>query len=183
MIPEKDKIQRKIAVGLVFILLISVFETGCGPTWRDKFIRKDKRGAKTDQPVLTLESDEKALFPPAIRYQQHFAYWKSWHSELLDSLGQTRKRDIRYLAGAIGELRGMAEVLSGPPSDRLRALLEELNNFQAEWERNPAVSIPVQTRIRLEWLQREIDRKLHYSKVKTWIIEKVPSPQETAPKA
>jgi hypothetical protein len=43
------------------------------------------------------------MFPPSVRYQEHFAYWKSWHSELLASLGQIKKRDERYLSGAIEE--------------------------------------------------------------------------------
>lgn len=143
--------------------------TGCSPEWKRKFIRKGKE-VKTDQPVLVLQADQQAMYPPEVRYQEHFAYWKSWHSDLLASLGEIRKRDLRTLDGVIGELRAMATVLSGPPSEHLRKILVELGDLRERWQNAPGSdSSPAQARSRLEQIQREIDKSLHYSKVKEWV--------------
>lgn len=150
----------------VSCLLFAVSLTGCGPHWKQKFIRKGKP-VQTQQPILTLQSDIQATDPPEVRYQEHFAYWKSWHSELLDSLGQIRKRDLRYFSGMISELQSMAQLLSGPPADRLGEILVELHKLEKDWsESNPTGSPPPAVRTRLAQIEREIDKNFHPSKVK-----------------
>ena len=75
------------------------------------------------------------------------------------------------MTGTIGELRSMAEVVSGPPAEHLRAIVTQLGEIEKSWADHPDSSrIPVSTRMQLERLKREIDRELYYSKVKTWII-------------
>ncbi|GEM_PF-538291 len=156
-----------VALGLVASLLLS----GCSPEWKKKFVRKKKKGDLSGpQAILVLQPDAKAVFPPDVRYRQHYAFWKSWHSELLGSLGQIHKRDIRYMDGVIGELRAMQADLSGPPAERLKEILVELSDLQDEWEGSPGVApAPVSHRLRLEKIQREINKKFHYSEVKASI--------------
>ena len=171
-----DNVRRVFRSYLtLFLVFFLVFESaGCGSQWKRKFIRK-RKNAEPPQAVLVLESNFQSTYPPEVRYREHFAFWKSWHTELLVSLGQSRKRDIRYLDGTIGELRSMVEIL--PPSssqaNRLRAILGELGELQNRWGRSPdpwRVS-PV-TRSQLEKLRREIDKSFHYSRVKTLIPSK-----------
>lgn len=150
------------------ILLLAVDLTGCGPQWKRKFIRKGKE-VSPPQPILVLESDEKAVLPPAARYQEHYAYWKSWHSELLSSYGQIHKRDLRYLSGAIGELRAMREILSdGPAAARLQEILTQLNQMETSWQSAPeGVWQPsVRDRSQLQKFQRLIEKDFTYSHVK-----------------
>lgn len=157
--------MRGMALGLICCLLVA----GCSQEWRRKFIRK-RKNVSAPQAVLVLQSDVQATHPPEVRYQEHFAYWKSWHSDLIGSLGQIRKRDLAYLNGCVGELRSLAQLLSGPPSERLRKILEELSGMQQRWEAQPSTGYATSTvRSRLEQLQREISREFYYSKVKKWI--------------
>lgn len=156
---------------VTFCLLFSVLcflTAGCGH--HVKLIRK-KKNVTPPSPIMVLQSETQATHPPEIRYQEHFAYWKSWHSDLLDSWGQVRKRDLKYLEGTIGELRSMSELLSGPAAEQLKGILVELNHLEETWGAGPESWHPCTTaRSRLEQLKREIDRDLHYSRVKEWIV-------------
>ena len=161
--------DRSLLRGVSLGLLLCFVMTGCSTEWRRKFIRRRKT-ATPAQPVLLLQSDVQATGAPDVRYREHFAYWKSWHSELLLSLGESRKRDLSYLNGTIGELLAMAQLLSGPPGERMKSILNELNDLQESrshthgaWQPTPAA------RACLEQLKREIDKNLHFSKVKEWI--------------
>ncbi len=153
----------------VSCLLIAALVAGCSPQWRKKFVRKHKQ-AKPPEAILVLQTDAEATYPPAIRYQEHFALWKAWHSGLLDTYGEIRKRDVRYLNGTIGELKAMAELLTGPPAERVQKILIELNSVQRGWATAPEPwNPPPSFRVRLERLERQIDRELHYSKVEEWV--------------
>lgn len=149
---------------LVFVCLLL---TGCGPEWKKKFIRK-RKNVTPPQPILVLESDEKALLPPRARYQEHYAYWKSWHSELLKTYGQSRKRDLRYLSGAISELRAMREILSGGlAAARLDGMLVELTELEEFWKLAPESWHPSsRDRVRLEKFQRILEKDFAYSDLK-----------------
>jgi hypothetical protein len=164
------KSRRGVAFFLLFFVSCLLVE-GCNSSWRKKFIRKKKKEVAAPQAFLVLQPDHKAVFPPDVRYRQHYAFWKSWHGELLGSLGQIHKRDIRTMDGVIGELRAMQADLSGPPAERLKEILSELSALQDEWESSPGnAPVPASHRTRLEKLQREISKKFHYSNVKDSIV-------------
>ncbi len=159
---------RLTAYGLLLTTCLLII-TGCSPEWRRKFVRK-KKNVSPPQPVLVLQADMQAIHPPAVRYREHFAYWKSWHSELMASLGQIRKRDLRYLNGAAGELRSLAELLSGSSADRMREISNELSEMEVRWSSKPASwRVSVRDRLRLEQIEREINRDFHYSNIQSSI--------------
>jgi len=121
---------------------------------------------------MVLEPNDQAMYAASIRYQEHYAYWKSWHSELLGSYGQMRRRDLRNLSGVISELRSMEDILTGPPADHLRGILQEISAMEEKWRREPDTWTPPSAfHSRLEQLMREIDRSFYYKKVKGWIPE------------
>lgn len=145
---------------------------GCSPKWRAKFIRKRKTAAPVASPILVLQPDYKATLPAPDRYREHYAYWKSWHSGLLDSYGQLRKRDRVNLQGVLGEAEAMQALLTGEPSEHLRRLLLDLREIQDQWDRMPdSWQPPMSTRARLEQLFREINKNFHYAKVKQSLIQ------------
>ena len=153
-------------------LFLCLCVAGCGHEWRKKFVRKRKKEVETPQAILTLQPDYKAMYPTADRYREHFAFWKSWHSELLSSLGQIQKRDVRYLNGVIGELRTMVSLLTGGPAQRMREILVELQEMEDKWSSAPSTwSIPTSQRTTLEQLQREIDKAFYYSRVKEFLVK------------
>lgn len=157
--------RARVAAGWLLACTLCLLAEGCGPQWKRKFIRKRKDVAPP-QAILVLQPDIKALHPPHDRYRQHYALWKSWHTELLDSYGQIRKRDIAYLSGTIGELQAMQQLLQDKPSESMRRILVELNDLQGRWAASPNPwSPPASARTRLEQLLRQINRDFHYSNV------------------
>ena len=169
---------RAVAVAFAILLIASVLLCGCSPEWRKKFIRKRHKDTGPPPAILVLQPDYKAVYVPADRYREHYAFWKSWHSELLISLGQVHKRDVTYLNGVIGELRSMQALLSGKPSQRLHDILVELSDLQNRWQRVPDTwQMPASDRTQLERLQREISKKFQYGGVKQEIVAD-PEPRE-----
>ena len=146
--------------------------TGCSREWRKKFIRRHRKETAAPQAILTLDPDFKAMYPPADRYREHYAFWKSWQDELLNSLGQIRKRDLRYLDSAIGEVRALQTLLTGRSADRLREILIQLSGLHDKWESKPDTwQMPVSDRTRLEKIQREIAKDFQYGDVKESIAK------------
>ena len=162
--------RRLLASLLCFSICLSM--VGCSREWRKKFVRKQKKETAEPQPILTLQPDYKAMYPAADRYREHFAFWKSWHSELLSSLNQIHKRDLRYLSGTIGELRAMQSLLTGEPARRMTEILAKLQEMEDKWNKAPSTwSIPTSDRTELQRLQREIDKAFYYSKVKDSLVK------------
>lgn len=138
---------------------------GCSPEWKKKFVRK--RNAKEGPAaILVLQPDHLALHPPADRYREHFAFWKSWHSGLLESYGKLKKRDTANLTGAIGELRSMQALLTGKPAERLKEILTEMDAMEDRWNAAPTPAHPPADRSFLQKVQREVNKDFHYSNIK-----------------
>ncbi len=133
---------------------------------------RKRKNPKPPQAILTLQPDQKAVLPAADRYREHYALWKSWHADLLNSYGQIQKRDVATLTGAVGELRAMQRVLSGSPAESLSEILAELTDLEQKWKSSTRPWAPsAATRTRLEQLQRQIQKKFHYSEVKEFIAQ------------
>lgn len=173
---------RSLAV-LLFAISYSLFAVslaGCGVDWKRKFIRK-RKDLRPPQAILTLEPDHKAVLPAPDRYREHYAFWKSWHSELLASYGQIRKRDRAYLSGAIGELEGMQAILAGEPATRLTGILKELRETERAWaQAPPSWHPPTAVRTRLQQMERQIAKEFHYSRVKSFIPPDAEQPQPSS---
>lgn len=160
------------AVALLGILCL--LTQGCSPEWKRKFVR-EKKDLEGPQPILVLHSGEQALHPPRARYREHFALWKSWQTDLIASLGQIRKRDLRYLEGAVAELESMHAVLTpGGSADRLQGIVAELSQLHDAWQERQGYpwQVPTREKLRLEQLMRQINREYHYANV----LESIPTP-------
>ncbi len=169
----KNPVLKSCTAFLIGAVLLS--SAGCG---RNIQLIRKRKSHKVPQPILVLQPNDQATYAAAVRYQEHYAYWKSWHSELLGSYGQMRKRDLRNLNGVISELSSMEDVLTGPPADHLRGILQEISAMEAKCRQKPETwTPPTAMRGRLEQLMREIDRSFYYKKVKAWIPQgKAPEP-------
>ncbi len=164
---------------LVFGVVACVLLGGCSHEWKKKFLRKRKE-VRPPQAVLALEPDHKAMYPPAVRYREHFAFWKSWHSELLTSLGEIRKRDLRYLDGTIGEAASLQALLTGPQADELRAVLKELRGISDRWKRSTGPwEVSARDRMTLQRLERKIQGHFQYGDVRE-AIRPDPGPEASS---
>lgn len=159
---------------LVLLVILCLLVSGCSPEWKRKFVRK-KKDLEGPQPILVLHSGEQALHPSRARYREHFALWKSWQTDLIASLGQIRKRDLRYLEGAVAELESMHAVLTpGEPANRLQGIVAELSQLHDAWQERQGYpwQVPTREKLRLEQLMRQINGEYHYANV----LESIPMP-------
>ena len=173
--------NRKLKPFLAFLLILSVSAvSGCSPEWKKKFIRKSKKPQVT-QPILVLQPDYKAVMPAKDRYREHFAFWKSWHGELLNSFGQLKRRDLTNLNGVVGELGAMQSLLTGNPADRLKKIVQDLERMKEQWSASPTASHPASDRSTLQRVQREVGKSFHYSNIKETVVPEPEREEETPP--
>ena len=174
----RESMKRRVSRGwaLVVVCAVALSAAGCSPAWKKKFIRKKKTPQGYNQPIFVLQTGTAALLPPPVLYKERYAYWKYWHRDLLATLGRTKKRDVRYLGGVIGELRAMSDILQeSSADDRLIGIISELNKMHRQWRASlDSYRSSSIVRQKLERLQRELDRDYHFSKVKEWIPDSWP---------
>lgn len=172
----------KRAIAVFLLLAFAGSAGGCSPEWKKKFTRKGRKPREV-QAILVLQPDYKAVHPAADRYREHFAFWKSWHGELLTSFGQIKKRDLAYLNGSIGELRSMQVLLTGQPAQRLKEIVSGLDEMEQRWSASPTSTHPASDRTLLESFQREVNKTFHYSNIKQTVVPEPQSPEDLQPVA
>lgn len=171
---------RSLRILLLTLSASTFLLSGCSAEWRKKFIRKSKN-PRTVQAILVLQPDTLAVLPAADRYREHFAFWKSWHGDLLGSFGQNKKRDLANLHGAIGELRSMQELLTGAPAERLKEVLADMDRMRDRWSLSPTALHPAGDRTSLEKIQREVGKTYHYSNIQQTVIPEPEREQKQKP--
>lgn len=163
-------------IGVVLVVTLLVATTGC-ETVKRKFVRKPK-GVRPPEPIFALEQDYRPEFPPEIRYQAHFAYWKAAHDDLLEGLsGATRMRRERAVRQAIKELKAMQALVTGPPADGLGQAIEEMERLARQLE-SPAMAAPRLSVLRssIESLRRRIDKAYDLHRVRASLKSEAPTP-------
>jgi len=100
-----DDMRRAISWILVFFMLANM--TGC-ETLAKKFRRKEKKTVKMPH-MYQIKKYEKKPTPEL--YKKHYAYWESWQSELIQVLGQSRKKDLLCIDQIISNLKDMQNIL------------------------------------------------------------------------
>lgn len=97
--------RRAISWILVLFMLINL--TGC-ETLAKKFRRKPKKTVKMPR-MYQIKKYEKKPTPEL--YKKHYAYWESWQSELIQVIGNNRKKDLLCIDQIISNLRDMQNIL------------------------------------------------------------------------
>ena len=164
--------RRGVGAGLVIAVAFGL--AGCEVV-RRKFIRNNK--PKATEPIFALEQEYRPEFPPEVRYQAHFAYWKAAHEDLIEDLDRATVARRTYAAGqATKELQTMQALLDSPSREGLGKLLEELTGMQGRLA-NPLLStgqIAI-LRNRLESLYRRIDKGYDYHRIKAHLKSDAPA--------
>lgn len=167
--------RRIISIFLIFFLLAGM--TGCEGL-RKKFTRKKKESVKMPR-IYQVKKYEKKPSPEL--YKKHYAYWMSWHSELLKVLGANHKKDVRCIEETISNLRDMQSILVQEKADRLAPhidnlvkvkdviLKEDMTQFNKDYIRR-----------NLEKEDRSIKREFCFSKVKNYIQKSFDDGQTSA---
>lgn len=112
--------RRAISWILVFFMLVNL--TGC-ETLAKKFRRKPKKTVKMPR-MYQIKKYEKKPTPEL--YKKHYVYWESWQSELIQVLGQNRKKDILCIDQIISNLQDMQNILVPEKGKEMEPHIERL---------------------------------------------------------
>jgi len=166
------KSKFKSCVLFLMVLAVGVCLTGCEAFVR-KFTRKPKKEKLPVEEMVVSPVEYKVPEIPAAQlYQQYFSYWKAGHDELIDSLSSTvsRKRQLGFIDEAIKNLEQAAALLKEDNSRIAAGYVEELGKLKKSIETDLYGANLESQRRSAELLEREILRKLSYSKIKDYLL-------------
>ncbi|MCK4464000.1 MAG: hypothetical protein KAU58_06780 [Candidatus Omnitrophica bacterium] len=134
---------RCLIVGLVVVCVFVPALSGCAGL-RRKFVRK--RTSKKTSPHY--HRIEKYTVVPSIElYTKHYIYWRSWHREIIELLGENTKKDKRCIREMIGSLEDMKSMLVDKKEDMLDGHIQILKNIENDINKG-ALTLATRTRIR-----------------------------------
>jgi len=113
-------VKKTIAWFLLIFMLVNL--TGCEALAK-KFRRKKKEEVKMPR-MYQVKIYVKQPTPEL--YRKHFAYWASWHSELIQELGENHKRDLLCIEQIVSNLKDMQNVLVPEKGKDLTPHIEKL---------------------------------------------------------
>lgn len=107
--------------------------TGC-ETIKRKFTRKRKQVENKENVVIVPRDYNEHPFPPDVLYKQHFAYWKSWNQDLIESLTDrySYKRIISSANQSIANLKKMSSYLMDEKAKGLDVYIEKFEKIEKE---------------------------------------------------
>ena len=154
--------MRKALSALLIISLI-LGTAGCA-SMQKKFIRKKKPAAKKPH-IYQLKKYEKKPTPEL--YKKHYAWWMSWQSEILATLGKNHKKDMCCIEQIVSNLRDMQGILVPEKADELEphiARMEEVKRilFKEDLTQFNRTYVTMT----LEREERYIKKNFYYKKVK-----------------
>ncbi len=154
--------MKRLAL-LIMVVLIASSMVGCDALQR-KFTRKKKAAPKKPR-IYQLEKYEKKPTPEL--YNKHFVYWQTWSGELIEVLGQNRKKDMRCIEEMVGNLKDMQNILSKEKGDALQPHIDTAMDIKNTLNRGDmSFSVKNSVHSTLEREDRAIKRGFITSKVK-----------------
>lgn len=158
---------RALFIYALTVLILASF--GC-ESFRKKFTRKPKYEPPPEEMVIVPKDYSKLQLPVNQAYQQYFTYWKAWHNELLNFLGEgiNKKKIISCFDQAILNLNRMKDLLvSEKKTGLLDGYISKLSSLEEEVKAN-ALGMVSMARLRdkSEQLLLNIQRDFSFSKIK-----------------
>ena len=148
---------------IFLIIIIASNLTGCDALQR-KFTRKKSNVTKRPRFYQLKKYTKK---PSPELYKQHFAYWQSWQTELIQFLGNNHKKDVRAIEEANGHLKDMQSILIPSKAEEMQPHVDRMENAKDIIYRGP-LSFANKDSVKntLEREERAIKRDFCYSKVR-----------------
>ena len=153
---------------VMMIICVSVTLVGC-----DALQKKFTRKKKETKPIPKLYQIKKYdVKPSAALYSKHYAYWQSWMSELLQDLGQNRKKDTRCIDEALNQARSMQNILVKEKADELQKQINGLEEARDVIVREELSQFNrSQVLMTLDRADRTIKRDFSIKRIKGYIKE------------
>lgn len=153
--------KRLLAFILMFCVLLNI--TGC-EAMRKKFTRKKKEPVRAPR-IYQVKKYVKVPSPEL--YKKHYAYWMTWHSELLRVLGENHKKDMVCIEGILSNLDDMQNILIDEKANKLRPHIESMVKVKGIMVNEDLTMFNKDyVRMALEREDRAIKREFVYDKVK-----------------
>ncbi|MEI8175965.1 MAG: hypothetical protein WCG78_03765 [Candidatus Omnitrophota bacterium] len=152
----------------IMVSLLCVMVAGCGTQWQKKFVRK--KAANAPGQVFVYEPKEYQNKPNAEIYQASFLYWKAWQQELVERLGDNKKRDSSSFDEALKNLDEMKNCLNEAKRAELDVYMRKIAALSEDYKANDYDTIRAhQLRQDLSRLSLAIDKSFRYNAVKNFI--------------
>ena len=156
---------KRYTCRVIFIFVLCVSLTGCGPAWKRKFVRK--RAPQEIEPIFVYQPQDYQKEPNIELYKRHFIFWKAWQEELITELGNNRLADIRAFEEALKDLSEMKDYLNDAKAAELEVYIRKLAEFSDMYKSGEFDIVRShQMRQGLDKLMLKIDKSFRFSKVK-----------------
>ncbi|MBM3249273.1 MAG: hypothetical protein FJZ09_00290 [Candidatus Omnitrophica bacterium] len=169
MIPRIYKGKLKRIFPLFFISLLVVNLAGCEALVK-KFTRKSKRTEEV-QMVLAPEEYKPTLSKEEL-YRQYLMFWKSWQSELVESLLQNKslKKRVDCANEAIKNLENMKRMLIPEKQKKLDVYIERMGLLKDRIASDINGMNNNTNRERAESLQMSIWKDFSFNDIKNFLL-------------
>lgn len=151
-----------IVAGLVFIL------SGCTQLRDVQLVRKKevKKG-----PPRYYAVHEYDVHPNLELYTKRYIFWKNWHRELLDVLGdENRKKAIVAIEQEVSNLMDMRDMLVDEKADELQKLIDKASKVEAVIKKQKVtVANEVRIRKQMELVGKKVKKGFSYRKIQGYI--------------
>ncbi len=147
----------------------------------EAFVRKFTRKSKKDEeraPQLVLAPEEYKA-PQMSKeevYRQYFLFWKSWHSELVESFNAAPTASFNYkkplscIKESISNLEQLSRLLNAEKQKQLDIYIKKMKMLQDDIAADSYGSSLASFRLKAEDLKRNILRDFSYQKIKDSLI-------------
>ncbi|MCM8799225.1 MAG: hypothetical protein NC900_00640 [Candidatus Omnitrophica bacterium] len=164
--------NKKLKVKFILIyILIFVNLLGCDAFLR-KFRRKPKKESLEEKEMVLVPDEYPSLFvDKEDQYRSYFLYWKSWHSEFINSLidPASHKRRIFCLDEAIKNLKILSNLLLEEKSFKLNFYIKELTDLRDSLSKDIYTTNLNWYYQRAEIIRKNILRDFSYPKIKDYL--------------
>jgi hypothetical protein len=154
---------------LILLFCVSLQLSGCTALQR-KFTRKKKKPKLRIPAYKPIKEYDRRPTPEL--YKKHFVYWKTWQSSLIQTIGESKKRDIRAIKEIIGNLKDLKSMLTSEKAAELQSHIDKIVLLEERVSRRSLTKYDKDSVVRvLEKQERQIERSFRYDKIKDYLKE------------
>ena len=151
---------------LAGILIAACFLSGCNSDWEKVLIRK-----RVKPPALARFDVGQDARPYPELYKEHFVFWRNWHREILQDLGDNRKQDLNNIREARRHLIYLEKYLAEDQARKVRPMVEQFDQLTEPIRNSGIMKTDYGILLRrLESFGLNVERSLHYKKMKDMIL-------------
>ena len=163
--------HKKIIISILMLFLV-MNASGCGESFRKKFIRKPKYEPKSGEMIVSPKDYSKQELPSDELYRMYYTYWKAWHLELMDIFvaGESKKKIISCFDQTILNLNRLKELLNN--QDKIAGLdnyINKLSSLREEFNVKNIALVSMRMRDESRRLFINIQKDFSFSKIDKYL--------------